>query len=35
MAIPQATRAMVNATRAAQLGIEIPEDILAEIELVN
>jgi ABC-type uncharacterized transport system substrate-binding protein len=35
MAIPQATRAMVNATRAAQLGIEIPEDILAEIELVD
>lgn len=35
MAIPQATRAMVNAARAVQLGIEITEETLAEIELVD
>jgi ABC-type uncharacterized transport system substrate-binding protein len=35
VAIPQATRAMVNAARAEQLGIEITEETLAEIELVD
>jgi ABC-type uncharacterized transport system substrate-binding protein len=35
VAIPQATRAMVNAARAEQLGIEIAEETLAEIELVD
>ncbi len=35
MAIPRATRAMVNAARAAELGIEITEETLAEIELVD
>ena len=35
VAIPQATRAMVNAARAAELGIEISEETLAEIELVD
>jgi ABC-type uncharacterized transport system substrate-binding protein len=35
VAIPQATRAMVNAARAAQSGIEITEETLAEIELAD
>ena len=35
LAIPQATRAMVNAARASQLGIEISDETLAEIELVD
>lgn len=35
VAIPQATRAMVNAARAAELGIEIPEETLSGIELIQ
>ena len=35
LAIPQATRAMVNAARAAGLGIEIPEETLSAIELIQ
>lgn len=35
VAIPQATRAIVNAARAMELGIEIGEETLAEIELVD
>ena len=35
LAIPQATRAMVNAARAAELGIEILEETLSTIELIQ
>ena len=34
-AIPQATRAMVNAARAAELGIEVSEDTLLGIDLIR
>ena len=32
---PRATRALVNASRAAQLGVEIPEEIVDDIELLD
>lgn len=35
VAIPQATRAMVNAARAAELGVEVPEEMLSAIELIQ
>ena len=35
VAVPQATRALVNAARASQLGVEISEETLAQIELVD
>lgn len=35
VAIPQATRAMVNAARAAELGIEVSEDTLLGIDLIR
>jgi len=35
VAIPQANRAMVNAGRAAVLGVAIPEETLEGIELVD
>jgi len=35
LAIPQATRAMLNAARAAELGIEILEETLSTIELIQ
>ena len=34
-AIPQATRAMISAARAAELGIEVSEDTLLGIELIR
>ena len=35
LAIPQATRALVNSARAAELGIEISEEKLSELELID
>jgi len=35
IAIPQATRAIINATRAAELGIEVSEESLVGIELID
>jgi len=32
---PRATRALVNAARAAHLGVEIPEEIVNDIELLD
>ena len=32
---PRATRALVNSARAAQLGVEIPEEIVEDIELLD
>ena len=35
IATPQATRAMVNAARAAELGIEVSEETLLGIDLIR